>query len=851
MKRILTFTVMILLSTFSIIHADPIDKNTALIVAKNWYNGRSVSSVTKGIKKTNKIVYKGVVVYYLIEYTSGGFIIVSGDDSTKPVLGYSEDTVLDFTTKNPVVNQWLENYKEYVYTNITLSKKAKSKITAIGWEKLRNSSAIQRITEVIPFTPEIKFNQGTGWNAQCPEDSDGRDGHALVGCVAAAMGQVLRYWEYPKTGAHSNTYNHSKYGEISANFGETTYDWDQMSKDIPDDENAKLLFHCGVSVNMFYGPEVSGAYTSTVTNALVKYFKYDPSAKFIYKYHYTDADWNALMKNELANSRPVLYRGRSSLTKPVGHLFVLDGYQITDLGDYFHINWGWGGRSNGYFYLTEMITHGGDHNWIENNAAIINLKPNDIGPKFVSTPSTLTKTNNIYTYNIKTYDANDDIIKIELVRAPSWISIVNIDGNYVLKGNPLANDEGIYDISIKASDLTNTSLQEFSLQVIKNNDIVDTKIIDFETKDFSQANFVFEGDSNWLINYNDGNYNAASGVLNNNSSSSLSITETFNKPSLIHFNLKVSSEKDYDFLIFSIDGIEIQKWSGSVNWKTVSFKIPKGEHKLSWVYKKDEYLEKGEDRAWIDQISYSKINESSIIDFETRDFSQDNFVFENNPPWDITSVDLEHGMSCKSLKIEDQTRTTMSIVKDFDFDTNIAFDIKVNSEKDKDYLIFFIDTKPVHKWSGNVDWHGVNFHIKAGSHTLSWVYEKDQSGASELDCAWIDNIEFDDSRIKFSKAVNNNLFATLNGNKKSVDLFQNYPNPASEKTIISFSLAESDTVFIEIIDSNGRVVSSIENKKFGKGRHAIPFDVSNLIHNLYFIRLITSDQIATKKMILN
>ncbi|WP_103068590.1 C10 family peptidase [Aquimarina sediminis] len=637
MKRLLSYSVVILCFFFFRMNANSIDKKTAIDVANNWVNGSThlKSSNAKSVQNVHEVTYKGITAYYLIEYNEGGFVIVSADDAAKPILGYSDENLLDLSNHNPVIVSWMEQYKEYVYNQVLIGKTSKSNYVSPEWKSLKQKSAKNRVTQVIPFMADVKYSQGSGWNKQCPEDPEGRDGRALVGCVATAMGQVLRYWEFPKTGSGSNTYSHSKYGQLSVNFGETTYHWDQMSKDVPDQENAKLLYHCGVAVNMNYGANSSGAYTYNLQDILKRYFKYDQSARQIYRYSYNQSDWNTIMKRELEAKRPVLYAGRSSLTTSAGHLFALDGYQITDQGDYFHINWGWGGRSNGYFYLTEMITHNGDHNWVENNSAIINLKPRNMAPIITSIPSAEAQVDKEYTYAIQTFDENGDELQIELVQRPVWLQIVSDNNSYRLTGTPTSDDVGRYTIELKVKDAAISNNQIFEIEVKEGGSSNEPSIVDFETNDYSQADFSFIHNPEWSLVALDSNHGVSAKSLRivDNEQTQLSVKKSFIKEAVIKFDYKVSSERNYDFLIFKIDGEEKNRWSGDIDWNEVSYTVNAGDHVLTWIYKKDYSVSSGSDCVWLDNIHFEEGTKKSnvIVGVFKREENRSTSTFYNYP----------------------------------------------------------------------------------------------------------------------------------------------------------------------------------------------------------------------------
>ncbi|MCD4664491.1 MAG: C10 family peptidase, partial [Bacteroidales bacterium] len=190
----------------------------------------------------------------------------------------------------------------------------------------------------------------------CPEDPAGPGGHALVGCVATAMAQIMYLWRYPEQGSGSNSYYCPPYGTLSVNFGEATYEWDGMknttsSLNLP---MALLSYHCGVGVNMSFGPDGSGIPSNQmnrVTNAFETYFNYSTAANHIYKTGaVTWTTWKTWIRDNLDDGCPVFYAGIESGPNPGGHAFVCDGYHIGD--DNFHFNFGWGGYGNGWFPVT-------------------------------------------------------------------------------------------------------------------------------------------------------------------------------------------------------------------------------------------------------------------------------------------------------------------------------------------------------------------------------------------------------------------------------------------------------------------------------------------------------------------
>lgn len=111
------------------------------------------------------------------------------------------------------------------------------------------------------------------------------------------------------------------------------------------DAVALLMKDCGVSLNMNYGP-VSGASIYSYTPAFKNYFRY--SSRTVNRSGCETAEFTKIITDELQEGRPIIYCGTG---EDGGHAFVVDGY---DTNYFLHVNWGWGGYSDGYFDMNYM-----------------------------------------------------------------------------------------------------------------------------------------------------------------------------------------------------------------------------------------------------------------------------------------------------------------------------------------------------------------------------------------------------------------------------------------------------------------------------------------------------------------
>jgi hypothetical protein len=179
------------------------------------------------------------------------------------------------------------------------------------------------------------------------------------------------------------------YGNITVNFAAQTYNWENMplSGSGLNDDLALINFHAGVAVSMYWSADGSGAQTSSVPDALVNYFQYDPNASLERKNYYGDSEWKTLLRNQLDARLPMVYSGMPN--SGAGHAWNCDGY----MDDEFHMNWGWGGAGNGYYTLDNLVSSatpgGDDYNFIYDQEIVINMYPENNYPEYCSGSKTI------------------------------------------------------------------------------------------------------------------------------------------------------------------------------------------------------------------------------------------------------------------------------------------------------------------------------------------------------------------------------------------------------------------------------------------------------------------------------
>ncbi len=425
MRNILIITFIMTLS-FGLIVAQNVNEKTASIVAKNFYyenvnqfNEKFFSDINIMETYIKKDEF-GTTVLYIFNIENGGFIAISSHNSAEPIPFYSFKGKYNDNYTNPAFDFWIKQYVSQISYAIK-SKLTPNIKTEQKWSHLILSEEKDLIIskeKAIPPLLVSEWNQGSFYNEECPADAGGPGGYVYAGCVATAMGQVLYYHRFPATGSGTYSYYHNEYGTISADYENTTYEWNGMLNSL-DDSNypvALLLHHLGVGVDMDYGPNGSGMWNHSAAYVMRTYFKYCPETQYLFK-DSTSLDWDSVLIANLDNKKPMYYAGwadDSSFTS--GHAFVCDGYQTPG---YYHFNWGWGGAYDGFFYTSDLTPGGSQFTYAQE--VIKDIYPDTLNytyPEGCSVSDTITYVRGTLNdgSNIKDYENN---INCEYLIAPA------------------------------------------------------------------------------------------------------------------------------------------------------------------------------------------------------------------------------------------------------------------------------------------------------------------------------------------------------------------------------------------------------------------------------------------------
>ena len=391
MKRLIMMIFAVSITAW--ICAEPVSKEQALQQAQQFLLQKGKYQVLKQAEtQMSKARARGKQVpdYYYV-FNAGqnqGFVIVSGDDRTPEILGYSEHGSFNLDQIPSNMEEWLQGYAE--------------QIKYVQDHQIANANRVRviRRANVTPFLTS-HWDQNSPYNDDCGFDLSIGHIAAVTGCVSVAMAQVMYYYKYPaQTVGSIPSYQVNYNGTESHTFdgipAGTVLDWDNMLDSYPINPVggtevqraavANLLSVVGRSIQTTYSNNSSGAYNYRVADALKNYFGYAQNVAYKQRWGYNNDEWEAILYQELSSGRPIVYGGQTSDdASKKGHCFVLDGYQD---GGYFHVNWGWGQLSqspDGFFLLSAMDpplegAGGGSGAYNYGQDAIVGIDYQNVGP---------------------------------------------------------------------------------------------------------------------------------------------------------------------------------------------------------------------------------------------------------------------------------------------------------------------------------------------------------------------------------------------------------------------------------------------------------------------------------------
>ncbi len=292
-----------------------------------------------------------------------GFVIVSGDDRTEQILGYCDHGNFHPDSIPEHMKSWLQTYANDIQW-LENHNVQQSQLDVQARQMRRRSRKVYR---TVPSLLPCAWNQSWPYNMYCPHyvNEDGSEGTPPAGCVAVAMAQIMYYYRYPAA-TTAVLENISKSYTVKTSSGTTTrtistgsypagtpINWDGMRSSCSTTDEAedvaRLILYCGLSVRMSWSKSGSGSVFSRIATGLRNQFGYDQNVFVASRGNYTIDGWYDLVYDELAAGHPVGFSGNAGGSS--GHAFVIDGFDGEGL---FHVNWGWGGMSDGWYLLSVL-----------------------------------------------------------------------------------------------------------------------------------------------------------------------------------------------------------------------------------------------------------------------------------------------------------------------------------------------------------------------------------------------------------------------------------------------------------------------------------------------------------------
>jgi hypothetical protein len=396
------------------LQAAPVSQSRALDVAKRVFAAQPATKAAGDVKLIwdgEDIATKSAVqpAFYVFGRDGGGFVIIAGDDNVTPVLAVSDRNVFKVEEMPDNVKWWMERMKAYVRAAKTQTPDIRDQWLAFTATKEGGEITGEVTNKVEHLTPEwnqaaIRGNRLV-FNSKCPIDKKDPTQRTLTGCVATAISEVLTtlsgLYEMP---SHASNGPIAPY-TVDDDYKETcvaatdvypydgqtrsyelgvTYQWSELRKlmkssDLVEASDAvldnldTLMADIGAMMHAMYSAGITLAATGMAPDTMMKYMGISKTAYYDVARNYLPSQWRSMLKNELKD-RPIVYTGQNAAGG--GHAFVFDGYGTYNGEDVFHVNFGWGGTGNGYYYETNLDLNGSEtYNFSFECGACFNFYP--------------------------------------------------------------------------------------------------------------------------------------------------------------------------------------------------------------------------------------------------------------------------------------------------------------------------------------------------------------------------------------------------------------------------------------------------------------------------------------------
>lgn len=347
--------------------ANPISKSEARAIAQEFIgvNDSSDDNVP-------------IAPYYVFSRGEGkGYVIVSGDDTTAPIIGYTEQGDYNVNSLPLPLKEMLDNWASKI-SQIQMRPQGNQvqqsirKRLAVAKRGVEGFKADWK--DISPLI-QTHWHQSSPYNDICPTNPS-NGGRAVTGCVATAASQIVYYFR--KDVPDTLMYDTPKY---SYGFPVTTslprgtvinYNIIRLSghgSAAQDEAVAKLMFAVGTSSYLTYG-ESTGGQPDEAGRALRNQFLL--ANDYVGKWDYSQTGWEKLVYQSLSTGSPMLYGATQydDAGNASGHAVVLDGYQSST--GLYHFNFGWGGPGDGWFTIDDET---GMNGFNKDQRGCLNFRP--------------------------------------------------------------------------------------------------------------------------------------------------------------------------------------------------------------------------------------------------------------------------------------------------------------------------------------------------------------------------------------------------------------------------------------------------------------------------------------------
>lgn len=381
--KLFYITILLFVSTY--MFAKPINKNTAQTIAVNFMKNAYPNKSDYSIKSVVENKIKEIHTTYVIQFNSGGYVMVSANDATIPVFVFSENGHYNENDISPATHLWYQYYNQTVYQtaidNIPNTK------TRYKWDMIiENIKDTKVVDTIVAPLIQTKWGQSVTNDSKCPgynyriqESSNCADdcGNCTAGCGAVAMAQIMRYWAHP----YICFDDYFDWCNMPDSLFKFIYGTNEIRPEyvIERDEISTLMYLCGKYTNMDYCVLWTCSSFNLPTYMLTAFeneFKYDESANLRRRFYYSDEQWKNHIKTDLNNEQPILYAGVQELNKgKTTHAFICDGYGTQYGDDYFHFNFGWRGSGDDFYHIDTIQPDNDGPFYMQR--AIFEIKPDE------------------------------------------------------------------------------------------------------------------------------------------------------------------------------------------------------------------------------------------------------------------------------------------------------------------------------------------------------------------------------------------------------------------------------------------------------------------------------------------